>query len=320
MRLFKVRSVYLVIVAVGSSIVNAHVRAAGPPPIVIEAWGEHSGANLVYRYRVRSATTRTIRSWALGDNLTLYKQSGSDENWDNQTIFPHHYAQIKTIPLGAVLGETWGGGTYAFPANWGTRIENYQDTDQVSIHWSTDKAGALAAGQEAEFSVTVPAAGEAKYGFAAPVGGEIDFMYPAGPDDAYLTGDFTARFFDGASDDYYVGKLTRIDSKVPTLGVTATPSSVSNVCGASLKVPVQTQITVSDDYDRQPEIKLESITSNQGMNAGDVQQAAFGTDDRLFILSTKCTGTGPRIYTITYSATDGSGNKATASAAVTMNP
>ena len=52
----------------------------------------------------------------------------------------------------------------------------------------------------------------------------------------------------------------------------------------------------------------------------DAKDVTLGTDDRQFQLRAKRAGTKPagRIYTITYSATDGSGNKATASATVTV--
>lgn len=80
-------------------------------------------------------------------------------------------------------------------------------------------------------------------------------------------------------------------------------------------------LTVTDDYDSKPEIKLESITASVPMNQSEIKGAVFGTDDRLFILPVKKDPTGkPVVYTVTYSATDGTGNKATASAPVTLNP
>ena len=49
------------------------------------------------------------------------------------------------------------------------------------------------------------------------------------------------------------------------------------------------------------------------MMATDVQGAATGTDDRSFSLIAAHTTTAvARIYTVTYSATDASGNKSTA--------
>jgi len=79
-------------------------------------------------------------------------------------------------------------------------------------------------------------------------------------------------------------------------------------------------IATSDDYDPEPEIKLESITANEALAGNDIQEAQLGTDDRSFSLAANREGDNPagRIYTVTYSATDASGNKASASATVTV--
>ena len=56
-----------------------------------------------------------------------------------------------------------------------------------------------------------------------------------------------------------------------------------------------------------------------GDTPNDIQGAALGTDDRSFQLRAErsAKGTG-RIYTVTYRATDASGNGKTASATVTV--
>ncbi len=81
-------------------------------------------------------------------------------------------------------------------------------------------------------------------------------------------------------------------------------------------------IAVQDDYDPDPEpaIKLESITASEALADGDIQDVQLGTDDRSFSLAAKRAGNNMagRIYTITYSATDASGNKVTASATATV--
>ena len=51
----------------------------------------------------------------------------------------------------------------------------------------------------------------------------------------------------------------------------------------------------------------------------DIQGANFGTDDRQFELRNERSGTGRgRLYTVTYSATDASGNKTVRQATVTV--
>jgi len=71
---------------------------------------------------------------------------------------------------------------------------------------------------------------------------------------------------------------------------------------------------------------LTSITSNEpdnglgdGDTANDIQGAAFGTADFSFLLRSERSGAGTgRIYTVTYTVTDGSGNTASDSATVTI--
>jgi hypothetical protein len=85
-----------------------------------------------------------------------------------------------------------------------------------------------------------------------------------------------------------------------------------------------------------PKVTLKSITMNEGdttntydgafdgtigdgNTTSDVQDAVRGTYDLSFALRAERSGTGPgRVYTITYTATDASGNSADASAKVTV--
>ncbi len=129
-------------------------------------------------------------------------------------------------------------------------------------------------------------------------------------DDAYVEGHYDANI---------TARLTPMDTAEPTLTVRVSPSTVSKASGATIKV--QAILTATDDYDPKPEIKLESITASVPVNPAEIKGAKYGTDDRLFILPVKKDPTGkPVVYTITYSAMDGTGNKATTSATVTLNP
>jgi hypothetical protein len=67
-------------------------------------------------------------------------------------------------------------------------------------------------------------------------------------------------------------------------------------------------------------VVLESITCDDTCDPVlDVADALFGTDDREFSLRAERTGGGSgRTYKITYSATDASGNKTTATATVVV--
>ena len=88
-------------------------------------------------------------------------------------------------------------------------------------------------------------------------------------------------------------------------------------------------ITVTDNCDPHPTVKLVSIISNEpetgilgnGDKGPDIEGAALGTDDRTFSLRAE-RGTGGqstgRVYTITYRATDTSGNTRDVTATVTV--
>jgi hypothetical protein len=79
---------------------------------------------------------------------------------------------------------------------------------------------------------------------------------------------------------------------------------------------VTADITVSDVCDPNPTVVLVSIASNEpdnglgdGDTVGDIQNAAYGTDDREVSLRAERSGRGAgRFYTFVYEAEDGSGN------------
>ncbi|HYS05151.1 MAG TPA: MopE-related protein [Candidatus Dormibacteraeota bacterium] len=87
-------------------------------------------------------------------------------------------------------------------------------------------------------------------------------------------------------------------------------------------VPVQVQWTVLDACDPAPRVTLSSVTSSEpddapggadGNTTGDIQGAAIGTADASVFLRAERSDDGPgRVYTLTYTAEDASGNRSTA--------
>lgn len=108
-----------------------------------------------------------------------------------------------------------------------------------------------------------------------------------------------------------------LDTSGPSLSVSVSP----NVIWPPNKkmIAISANIAVSDDFDSTPSVTLVSITCNETLGAGDIQGATFNTDDRSFSLRADRNGNGSgRVYTITYRATDASGNSTIRTATVSV--
>jgi hypothetical protein len=134
--------------------------------------------------------------------------------------------------------------------------------------------------------------------------------------------------FTGTDDSLNAGScfsvVSVVDTTLPTISVSLNPTGEFP---ANHKMfDVAATVVVADTCDPNPAITLTSITSNEpddglgdGNTTDDVQGAEFGTADFAFQLRAERAGNGTgRIYTVTYTVTDGSGNTASASATVTI--
>ena len=118
--------------------------------------------------------------------------------------------------------------------------------------------------------------------------------------------------------------VTVQDTRPPTLSVALSPSILWPPDHELVQITATIQ--VSDTCDLSPEVELVSITSNEpdnglgdGATSNDIQGAGLGMDDRLFLLRAERSGMGTgRIYTVTYRASDASGNTTFAMAQVTV--
>ena len=114
------------------------------------------------------------------------------------------------------------------------------------------------------------------------------------------------------------------DTKPPSLQVTLTPTILSP-SGHQL-VHIHASVSIADKCgDAPPQVVLTSITSSEpdsgvgpGDVSGDIQGADVGTLDQSFVLRAEAFGNGrhARTYTITYTASDASGNSTQFSAKV----
>jgi hypothetical protein len=128
--------------------------------------------------------------------------------------------------------------------------------------------------------------------------------------DAFTTQAFTASQFEGF----------RNDTTPPTVVVTATPNVLWPVDHKMVEIIVN--VTATDDQDANPVVSLVGITSNQGQNTrgdGNTSTDILVQNGRIFLRAER---SGPnsqdRVYTITYSARDASGNVGFGTAIVTV--
>ena len=123
--------------------------------------------------------------------------------------------------------------------------------------------------------------------------------------------------------------VTVQDTVSPTLSLSLSPNSLQPP--NHKLVLITATVSAKDACSANPAVQLVSITSNEpdegsgdGDQPYDIQSAnggsvPFGTDVRSFQLRAERSGKGSgRVYTVTYAATDGSGNKTSASAVVVV--
>lgn len=248
-------------------------------------YAQHYGGKLVYHYRVVNNSANSIAAVSIGHD------NKNDNDPNNDVI------ELLELP------SKWNSGTGIPPASatsppgWRVYVITSEGMPEISIAWETidDNSPVLLAGQTLNgMSVTLDKA-DAKYLTSHAL--------------VYFTNRYPTRL---------TVPVERLDTTPPNLTVSLSPNTLWPP--NDKLVSVIAAITVEDNYDPAPEIKLESITASEPLASNDIQGAQFGTDDRQFHLVAKRAGSNQteRIYTVTYSATDASGNKATASATVTV--
>jgi len=143
---------------------------------------------------------------------------------------------------------------------------------------------------------------------------------PMGPTTVTLT------VYDGQYSDTDTVDITVQDTTLPVISVTVSPTILWPP--NHKMVDIVATVTVSDICDAAPTVVLTSVTSNEpddakgngdGKTVNDIQGAETGTEDYEFQLRAERAGADDgRVYTVTYTATDASGNSASASATVVV--
>jgi hypothetical protein len=124
----------------------------------------------------------------------------------------------------------------------------------------------------------------------------------------------------------HLGLTAQVDVTPPDISVTVNPDTLWPP--NHKMVDIVATVTVSDVCDAAPTVVLTSVTSDEpddaegngdGKTVDDIQGADIGTEDYEFQLRAERAGEGDgRVYIITYTATDASGNSASASATVVV--
>lgn len=284
-------------------------------PVTVKALAVHYAGNIQYSYQVSNQTrARSIVSVSIGNRGEQPPDPANPANAQPElNIYPVGSYWQRMPDQGDSRNQTLRlGGTYASPPGWSADILEYEESSYFSVDWNivyngngTENSPVIQPGQTFNFGVTVPFNDDPRSPYSMS-------------DLAYLTGHFTVRFNDNEKPATYTGSIVPIDTTPPTLSVTLSPATLWPP--NEKLAPITATINVRDDYDPSPEIKLESIAANEPLDKDDVQGAQFLTDDRHFLIKAEREGKNKagRIYTVTYSATDASGNKSTASATVNV--
>ena len=277
----------------------AYAVAQADPPVKVTAWGLHRGGGMVYKYQVKNFGAFPIDDFFIGFHPPTDTADG-----DAELTVPPYYPEGTSLWLPPSVSQS--------PAGWGVFLSFPDESATFSLRWV--EAGWYRSKQPKARDANFPIAQNPPN--VMPPGASWDqfsVTLPE-PDYAYIQGH--AYLMYGHNE--LTVQMEKGDITPPSLTVSLSPATLWPP--NDKLVPVSAAIMVKDDYDPEPEIKLESITANETLADGDIQDAQLGTDDRSFSLAAKRAGTNMagRVYTVTYSATDASGNKTTASATVTV--
>lgn len=252
------------------------------PAASVGVYARHAGGKIVYHYRVTNYSQQNITAVSIGrDN----QNDGNPNNDVNELVaLPAGWNSKLGIPSTSANS----------PTGWRVNVIAPEENENHAIAWEVmnDHSPQILTGQTInKMSITLD-----------------------NPDNNYLSGHALVTYPDGSPD--LTVPLDRLDITPPDLTVILRPDTI--LPQKDKFVAIKASFIVKDDYDRFPEIKLESITANEPLDASDIRDASIGLDDRYFKVLAESKSTSARIYTVTYSATDASGNQSIASATVTV--
>ena len=268
----------------GHAIADVGITSAQPSDAIVGAFARHTAGKFVYHYLVTNKSQQNI----IG--VTIGRDNQNDANPDNDIN------ELLDLPAGWNDKLGIPSTSYNSPTGWRASVIAPEEDATHAIAWETlnDRSPQIRTGHtENRMSIS------------------LDY-----PDDSYLSGHALVTFADNPVS--LTVPIRRLDTNPPDLTVILNPDTLAPENDKF--VAVKASFIVKDDYDRLPDIKLESITANEPLGVNDIRDASLGLDDRYFKLLAGSNSEYGRIYTVTYSATDASGNQSMASATVTVPP
>jgi hypothetical protein len=252
------------------------------PAATVSVYAQHSGGKIIYHYRVYNNSQQNIAAVTIGRNN---KNDSNPNNDVNELLeLPSGWHPKLGIPAASASS----------PTGWHVSMIAPDENETHAIAWETinDRSPKILTGQTVnKMSVSLEM-----------------------PDSNYMTGHALVTFADETA---LTVPLERLDFTPPSLTVNLSPNTIYSQ--SNKLVAISASFTIKDDYDHLPEVRLESIAANEPLEADDIRDASIGLDDRYLKFRATSKSSSGRIYTVTYSATDASGNKTVASATVTVS-
>lgn len=277
--------------------------------VQVKVYGQHHGSQVIYHYQIVNNSPDEVLGITVGYGAI---PPGAKDSYKPELVSrPSGWEARERNSLADDVDISLVPGTSTSPPGWVAELYLVEESPTHGLTWGV-------------LGTTT--------GTSAPTGGVVwlDAVQPGATlsgmsvtldaaDSSYLNSHVKiSRAIISVVHPTLVVSLEKLDTTPPSLSVSVSPTVLWPPNEKLL--PITVTLAVKDDHDPQPEIKLESITANEPLKKEDTKEAKIGTDDRQFKLKAERDGKNKigRIYTITYSATDASGNKATASATVVV--
>jgi len=254
-----------------------------PAEVSVGVYAQHYAGKIVYHYRVTNKSQQDITA------VTIGRDNKNDINPDND--------------INELLG---------LPAGWNPKLGIPSTSSNLPTGW---RVSVIAPEENATHSIAWEIMND--HSPKIRTGQVVNKMSIAldNPDNNYLSGHAVVTFDDGNPVNITV-PLERLDTTPPSFTVILSPDTL--VPQNDKYAAIKASFILKDDFDRMPEIRLISVTANEPLGANDIHDVGIGLDDRYFRFLAESKNTYGRVYTVTYSATDASGNQSTASATVTV--